>query len=46
VGLVSLLLVARIAFAVGGTVGGLPGDLVGLLGLLVLLSRPGEVALP
>jgi hypothetical protein len=46
VGLVPLLLVARIAFAVGGTVGGLPGDLVGLLGLLVLLSRPGEVALP
>jgi hypothetical protein len=44
VGLVLLLLVAGGAFAVGGTIGGQPGDLIGRLGLLVLLTRAGEVA--
>jgi Pentapeptide repeats (8 copies) len=44
VGVVLLLGVAQVAFAVRGTVGGLPGDLPGLLGLLGLLSCPGEVA--
>jgi hypothetical protein len=46
VGLVLLLLVTGVAFAVGGTVGGLPGDLVGLLGLLGLLACPCQVASP
>src|SRR6266702_5469149 len=44
VGLVLLLLVADVAFAVGGTVGLLAGDLACLLCLLVLLPRAGEVA--
>jgi len=44
VGLVLLLGVAGLAFAVGGTVGGLPGDLLRFLSLLGLLSRRGEVA--
>jgi hypothetical protein len=39
-----LLLVAGVAFAVGGTVSGLPGDLVCLLRLLVLLTRVRQVA--
>src|SRR6266511_4380653 len=41
VGLVLLLLVADVAFAVGGTVGLLAGDLACLLCLLVLLPRAG-----
>jgi len=44
VGLILLLLVACVAFAVGGTVGGLPGDLLGLLCLFGLLTRAGQVA--
>jgi hypothetical protein len=44
VGLVLLLLVASLAFAVGGTVGRLLGDLVGLICLLGLLPGAGEVA--
>jgi hypothetical protein len=40
VGLVLLLLVASGSFAVGG----LPGDLVGLLGLPRLLTHAGKVA--
>jgi hypothetical protein len=46
VGLTLPLGLAGVAFAVGGTVGGLPGDLVGLLGLIGLLSCPGQVASP
>ncbi len=44
VSLVVLLLVAGGAFAVGGPVSGLLGDLVGLPCLLGLLTRSGEVA--
>src|SRR6266542_645202 len=44
VGLVVLLGLSGVAFAVGGTVSGLLGDLVGLLCLLGLLTRSGEVA--
>ncbi len=42
--LVLLLGLAGLAFAVGGTVGLLPGDLVRLLRLLVLLTHTTEVA--
>src|SRR6266545_4916861 len=44
VGLVLLLGLAGGAFAVGGTVGLLPGDLLGFLRLLGLLPHAGEVA--
>src|SRR6266511_280430 len=44
VGLVLLLPVAGVALTVGGTVGGLPGDLVGRLGLLGLLPGAAKVA--
>ncbi len=46
VGLVVLLGLPGGAFAVGGTVSGLLGDLVCLLGLLGLLTGSGEVAPP